>query len=334
MLIVRDSEKSRIIAKTAQALLEEGTTQEEEEEGKRTKDPFYAGGKWGGLYLRAPDIYFRVLEKGKDKLVRLGDVAEVRRGFTTGANDFFYLEVLPYPPSCPSCGVVHTEAVVLGSPLLDSATTCLFNTPLLVAVKNRLGWEGYLEANSVFPLAKDLDDLDQPVRLLVFVPRERMDLTHTKHYISLGEKQVAHLPTLRARKVWWSLSPQTPPPIVVPAGVGERYEFRPNPRNYLIDKRLYGAYPKEGTETHVLLEALNSTFFKLHMEVAVRKGLGGGLADFTVYEYASGLIPRPDLILESGGWERALGLASTEKEALTEALTQLIRERTAKAKTA
>ena len=42
--------------------------------------------------MRAPDIYFTILEKGRDKLVRLGDIAEVRRGFTTGANEFFYLE--------------------------------------------------------------------------------------------------------------------------------------------------------------------------------------------------------------------------------------------------
>jgi hypothetical protein len=76
MLIVRESEKSRIVMKAAQALLEEGIAQEDEEGGK-TKNPAYTGGKWGGLYLRAPDIYFRILEKAKDKLVRLGDVAEV-----------------------------------------------------------------------------------------------------------------------------------------------------------------------------------------------------------------------------------------------------------------
>ncbi|MBU1298902.1 MAG: Eco57I restriction-modification methylase domain-containing protein, partial [Bacteroidetes bacterium] len=52
----------------------------------------YTGDKWGGKYLRAPDIFFTILEKGKDKLVRLGDIAEVRRGFTTGANEFFYLD--------------------------------------------------------------------------------------------------------------------------------------------------------------------------------------------------------------------------------------------------
>ena len=53
--------------------------------------PKYTGDKWGGKYLRAPDIYWTILEKGKDKLVRLGDIAEVKRGFTTGANEFFYL---------------------------------------------------------------------------------------------------------------------------------------------------------------------------------------------------------------------------------------------------
>ena len=57
-----------------------------------TRDDKYAGDKWGGKYLRAPDIYWTILEKGKDKLVRLGDIAEVRRGFTTGANEFFYLD--------------------------------------------------------------------------------------------------------------------------------------------------------------------------------------------------------------------------------------------------
>lgn len=43
-------------------------------------------------YLRAPDIFFTILEKGKDKLVRLGDIAEIRFGIKTGANEFFYVE--------------------------------------------------------------------------------------------------------------------------------------------------------------------------------------------------------------------------------------------------
>jgi len=46
--------------------------------------------KWG-KYLRAPEIFFKILEKGKDKFVPLKKAAKVRRGFTTGANEFFYL---------------------------------------------------------------------------------------------------------------------------------------------------------------------------------------------------------------------------------------------------
>ena len=70
----------------------------------------------GGKYLRAPDIFFTILEKGKDKLVRLGYIAEVRRGFTTGANDFFYLE--PLGPG---------------------------SRPGLLRVRNGAGWEGEIE---------------------------------------------------------------------------------------------------------------------------------------------------------------------------------------------
>ena len=50
----------------------------------------YIGNKWGGKYLRAPEIYFKILEKGKGKLVRLGDIAEVKAGIITGNNKKYY----------------------------------------------------------------------------------------------------------------------------------------------------------------------------------------------------------------------------------------------------
>ncbi|MBI3798725.1 MAG: Eco57I restriction-modification methylase domain-containing protein, partial [Deltaproteobacteria bacterium] len=52
----------------------------------------YEMGKWGGKYLRAPDIYFEILEKARTKLVRLGDIAIVDSGINTRANDFFYVK--------------------------------------------------------------------------------------------------------------------------------------------------------------------------------------------------------------------------------------------------
>ena len=59
-------------------------------EGFDDEQKKYVGTKWG-KYIRAPKIFFKILERGKNKLIPLKEVADVRRGFTTGANQFFYL---------------------------------------------------------------------------------------------------------------------------------------------------------------------------------------------------------------------------------------------------
>ncbi|MBI5048367.1 MAG: SAM-dependent DNA methyltransferase, partial [Deltaproteobacteria bacterium] len=59
-------------------------------EGFDVEENKYTGSKWG-KYLRAPEIFFKILEKGKDKLVPLKEIADVRFGIKTGANEFFYL---------------------------------------------------------------------------------------------------------------------------------------------------------------------------------------------------------------------------------------------------
>ncbi|RMF53182.1 MAG: hypothetical protein D6750_01240, partial [Bacteroidetes bacterium] len=99
----QSTDRWRITVRTQQDLFEEGldTGEDEGEQGPTAKNTSrrlpiktarYLGNKWGGKYLRAPDIFFTILEKGRGKLVPLGHLAEVRRGFTTGANEFFYLD--------------------------------------------------------------------------------------------------------------------------------------------------------------------------------------------------------------------------------------------------
>lgn len=48
----------------------------------------YAAGKWG-RFLRAPDLYFKLLRDQQSRFVRLGEIAEVRRGITSGCDPFF-----------------------------------------------------------------------------------------------------------------------------------------------------------------------------------------------------------------------------------------------------
>ncbi len=53
-------------------------------------DGKYYGGKWG-VHLRAPDLWFELLELTANKWGPLGNIADVRRGLTSGCDDFFYV---------------------------------------------------------------------------------------------------------------------------------------------------------------------------------------------------------------------------------------------------
>ncbi len=76
-----NNETYRMIIKSQKDLLKEGTDREENEISYGDNSGKYTGSKWGGKYLRAPDIYYKVLEKGKGKLIPLKEIAEVRRGY-------------------------------------------------------------------------------------------------------------------------------------------------------------------------------------------------------------------------------------------------------------
>lgn len=76
-----ENDELRVYPKIQKELWQEGFDVDENE---------YIGSKWG-KYLRAPEIFFKILEKGKDKLIPLKEVAEVKFGIKTGANEFFYM---------------------------------------------------------------------------------------------------------------------------------------------------------------------------------------------------------------------------------------------------
>lgn len=87
----------RVFPIKQEKLLEDGCEIEEEITERKNKAPLvktskkYLGNKWGGKYLRAPDIYWTILEKGKNKLVRLFDTIQCDYGIKPGSVKFFYL---------------------------------------------------------------------------------------------------------------------------------------------------------------------------------------------------------------------------------------------------
>ncbi|MDL1971173.1 MAG: Eco57I restriction-modification methylase domain-containing protein [Candidatus Desulfofervidaceae bacterium] len=219
-------ENFRLYPKTKKALLFEGV-EISKENTLIEIDPQhlpYIGNKWGGKYLRAPEIYFKILEKGKGKLVRLGDIAEVKRGFTTGANEFFYLKPV---------GLTVKEVVEIAEK----------DPHALIRVQNSAGWEGEIEAEFLKPVVKSPRELKtivvrlEDLNYLVFMCHHyKKDLkgTNALEYIRWGETQGYHKrPTCRGRPRWWDLG-EILAPILSKRFIDVDFTYFINPNNFFI----------------------------------------------------------------------------------------------------
>jgi hypothetical protein len=269
----------RIVPIIQQTLLDDGwewpeeTTEETKSHyGRNVTGSKYGGNKWGGKYLRAPDIYWTILEKGKGKLVRLGDIAEVRRGITTGVNEFFYFDD-------EKIRQWEIEEEFL-KPVIKSPREC----------------------KSILIDPKDL-------KFRIFMchkEKKALKGTMALGYIRWGESQLFHeRPSCKGRARWWDLGERRHPPIISPSSVSEIPRTFEN-QGVFADKRLYEIYPRESVNYQTLLLATNAITCSLFLELGSRTGLGEGLLDLTVYELADCLIAIPQLTRDMGALVRSI----------------------------
>jgi hypothetical protein len=281
---VTDPSRQRIVVKTRAELWQEGS----DESGR------YVGNKWGGKYLRAPDIFFAILEKGKGKLVPLGKIAEVRRGFTTGANEFFYLQ----PVGMSVKDVVELRGIAPTTP---------------VRVRNDARWEGEIEAGWLHPVIKSpreirtlrvrLEDLSH---LLFMPPKEVREGIRARNlkplkqypnalaYIRWGERQGYHQrSTCKSRNPWWDVGERTPAMVNCNYLIDDRMRFYFAPNGvYVSDdfQELRGA-----NEVHAAIAS--ATVTQMFCELRGRTPFGGGLLKVQTYEVKSLPILNPSLLV-------------------------------------
>jgi hypothetical protein len=344
------TENFRITPKDSRDLLIEGMEipEEGEEEWAIHELPLpkdlmqmpYSGNKWGGKYLRAPDIYWTILEKGKGKLVRLGDIAEVRFGIKTGADRFFYL--------------LEKEAIKLG---IEEE----FRTPILVSSDQI---DGYITK-------KESTDI-----VLVTSTKSPIELRGTGFlkYIKMGESKPflgrggASIPAKRPscsghNPYWYSIAIPPVPPIYWMEMRRERYFTILNKVGLSADHTFYAIYPKSKIDSFSLCGLLNSTLVSLFVEVFANDPGGGGTSLQTpireIKKYvllANSLIGNEEIkksfrlmtsrqsfsILKEVSFSDrreldniifgVLGLTQGERDAVYEAVIELVTQRLVKAK--
>ncbi len=77
---------SRLMDKTEASNEGEET---EERNNQNSSDDAYYGGKWG-IYLRAPDLWFDLMDRLGGRFAALGELSEVRFGVKSGKDEFFF----------------------------------------------------------------------------------------------------------------------------------------------------------------------------------------------------------------------------------------------------
>jgi methylase of polypeptide subunit release factors len=247
-------------------LLEEGLNNSTENK--------YQGSKWGSIYIKAPDIYFTIMEKAKDKLIKLGNVATITRGYTTGADEFFYI---------PKSNPYNIEKEFL-KPVIKSPREC---QSILINPDELKYW-------------------------LFMCPYEKKEIkgTNALKYIEMGEtvkkyiKQgkdkgkyiigINNVSTVKGRKNWFDLGVRELPELITPSSFNDTFKVYLN-NGVLANKRLYEIHYQGLVDIIALI--LNSTLFFFYLELISSSSLGEGLLDITVFEFESTYIINPQLLL-------------------------------------
>jgi len=243
-------------------------------------------GKW--FYLRAPKVF---MEKIYPKLThKLGDFAEIKRGITTGANDFFYmkdissqydLDYLSNPKKFEDWGVTAKNEREL-------------KEQGLIYIENEGGERFVLNKEDVVPLIRSPKQIrryliPEPTTYCLYTDKpEPLTMIYIKH----GEDKGIHKkPTFKNRKPWYKLPDLKPTKILLPMLLMDKLYIPLSKEPVICDHTLYTISYRD---PDLLWLYLNSTIFLLTIEMYCRRlGGGGGSSEIMVKDYK--MMPVPDL---------------------------------------
>jgi len=227
----------------------------------------YFGGKWG-VYLRAPDLWFKILDEYGNGFCALGQLAEVRFGVKTGKDSFFY------PVDISSeCLEAYKNADEFRGNYGVSRKAVESGHVKLVRCGEGHGEVRPIESCYLEPEIHSLMEIDQytvsaencsRMILLVNKTKEQLRGSHIARYIKWGETQNFHKgSTCAGRETaehrWYDLTSYRRPKIVLPKIQQYRLIAFLNPDNLYENSSLLGIYDIADNLIFPLCAVLNST---------------------------------------------------------------------------
>jgi methylase of polypeptide subunit release factors len=270
----------------SQNQLHEGVDEEEGDSGAEAGDDEparfndYGGGKWG-RYLRAPDFYFEVMRELGDHFVRLGEIAAIRRGITSGCDAFF----MPRDVTKKILAEFPNELAWRRLPALTLAPRKEVAAGRAAVVRAGDGTLHCVERRYLRPEVHSLMEVDRPVvtsdqldRVVLWVdqPLKELEGTLVAKYIKWGSKQtfasqkskavpVPQRSTCKGRTLWYDVTGLEPGIGFWPMAQQYRHIVPENREGLPCNHNLFDVHVLTGDPTvgESLIPVLNSTLVAL-----------------------------------------------------------------------
>jgi hypothetical protein len=238
----------------------------------------YVAGKWG-RYLRAPDFYFEVMRRFGRHFVPLGEIANIRRGVTSGCDAFF----MPHDITREALQKNATDAEFRRRYGVERSSV---ENGEIKIVKAGDGSEHPIESRYLEVEVHSLMTINQPLvkatdfkRLILMVNEPLTDLKETwvGRYLEYGDTQsfaskkskpvpVPKRKTCAARETWYDLTKVVRRGFALwPKAAQYRHVTVFNPERLIANCRLYDMSAREEVDINpeCLTAVLNSTLVAL-----------------------------------------------------------------------
>lgn len=231
----------------------------------------YSGGKWG-VFLRAPDLWFSLIDKYGEKLVPLGTLAKLRRGITTGNDAFF----LPRDASA-ECLEAHTDPDAFEAEYGVPRQLVADGKVKLVGCGEKLAEIRCIESKYLEPEVHTLMEVgrydvrkEDCRRMILLVSDSKHSLrgTYVAEYIAWGESQGVHRGTSVAarateKRSWYDLTGHERGSLFWPKAQQYRHIAPLNREGLQANCNLYDIHLPDDIEADVMGGILNSTLVLL-----------------------------------------------------------------------
>jgi type I restriction-modification system DNA methylase subunit len=253
----------------------------------------YTGYKWG-IYLRAPEIFSKLLKRCGERLVPLGQIAEVKRGITSGCDAFFFPRDV-------------TEEALKETPdereFKDRYGIPRLDTEHIRIVHAGDGSQHLIEAEFLKPVVFNLMEIDsvkinvnslKKKILFVSAPKEKIKSKYVLKYIKWGEYERFHeRSTCASRDVWYDLNINQQSDCLWTKAQRYRHLSPFNDLSLICNCNLYVIDALEEENSETLCAALNSTITVLFKHQFGRTMGGDPLLKTEVSDVKMMLIPNP-----------------------------------------